>query len=257
MQIALFLDVDGTLTRDPIQSYFAHHMKVDDRYRTLEDGFQNETMTSTEFGHQLVALFASVGFTEEKALAAFSQVELHPWAERLLSLQDEDVHIFLVSNGPSYYINELARRRSIPRDRVCCSRYFFNSPGSVISGCDAVSDQGKARFVQEQASRYTFSIGIGDSPQHDGPFIAQCTFGFLTVPTDSYLYVPSLEHIISLVARLKSMQATVGIKRGAFDPLPMTIKELISSLPVRAWAAFGGLLAATFTAGTFVGRYWP
>ena len=257
MHIALFLDVDDTLTRAPIQSYFAQHLNVNERYRELENGFQNESVTSKEFGDGLVALFASQGFTNDKALASFSQVQLNPWADRLLSLQDQDVHIFLVSNGPSYYIDELARLRSIPIARVCCSKYFFDAPGSVISSCDARSDQGKATFVQNNAARYDISIGIGDSPQHDGPFIAQCTFGFLTVQTDSYPYVPSFEHIIHLVERLKKKPVLAADGRRVLDAKGLTIPQLKSALSVGTWIAFFAVVAAAFTAGSILASFWP
>jgi|RhiMetdeSRZDD1v2_1073273.scaffolds.fasta_scaffold419551_2 phosphoserine phosphatase len=257
MRVALFLDVDNTLTPSPIQGYFARALGVYDQYLKLEDQFQNETMSSNDFGRELVALFASQRFNSGKAAEVFGSVPLQPWADGLFALQKhEKVHVYLVSNGPSYYITELALKRDVPPQRVCCSQYFFQAPGNVISSCNAVSDQGKAEFVRIAAANYPISIGIGDSPEHDGPFIAQCTFGFLTVRTDSYPHIPSFEHIINLVSKLvKIPDSAESVRRDKVVDLPaLPPRDLIKSLTTRSWLTLGTVVAAAFAAGAISGK---
>jgi 2-hydroxy-3-keto-5-methylthiopentenyl-1-phosphate phosphatase len=163
MRVALFLDVDNTLTPSPIQGYFARALGVYNQYVELEDQFQKETISSADFGRELVALFASQRFNSGKAAEIFGTVPLQPWADGLFALQkNEKIHVYLVSHGPSYYISELADKRDVPHQRVCCSKYFFEAPGSVISSCNAVSELNSCA-TPLPTTRYPLGLGIAQS----------------------------------------------------------------------------------------------
>jgi hypothetical protein len=66
MRIAVFLDVDKTLTKDLIQQEYAKVFGCEPEYLALEAEFQSKR-DSTKFGMELIRLFASQGFTEGKA----------------------------------------------------------------------------------------------------------------------------------------------------------------------------------------------
>ena len=53
MKVAIFLDVDNTLTVGYIQEHFAELLKCGDQYRKIENAFQNEEISSAEFGNRL------------------------------------------------------------------------------------------------------------------------------------------------------------------------------------------------------------
>jgi HAD superfamily phosphoserine phosphatase-like hydrolase len=255
MQVAVFLDVDDTLTRAPIQSFFARHLGVYEQYQKLEADFQSQQVSSTEFGQRLVALFAEQKFNRDKAAQIYPQVELQPWSERLLALQKNGVDIYFISSGPSYYIEELARRHDIPAGRVLCSKYLFDAPGSVISSCNAVSGPGKAQFVKKLVSKYPISIGIGDNVAHDGPFIVHCTFGFLTEHNDQFPYIPSFEHVIDLVSRLTAIESASGDAQN-IDLRKFSVPQLFHRLTFGSWLALAGLLSAAVGVGVFVTKFW-
>jgi phosphoserine phosphatase len=257
MQVALFLDIDDTLTKGPIQSFFAKHLGVYEEYRDLEAKFQSQQVASAVFGHDLVSLFAGQQFNRDKATQIYPEVDLQPWSKRLLSLQENGVDIYFVSSGPSYYIEELARLHDIPKGRVLCSKYYFDAPGFVISSCNAVTGSGKAQFVKGFVSKYPISIGIGDNIAHDGPFIANCTLGFLTIKNDQFPFVPSFEYVIDLVSRLTAIGNARPGARDNVDLPRLSVPELLQRLTFGSWLTLGTVFAAALAIGGFIAKYWP
>ena len=229
MATGLFLDVDNTLTQEHIQHAYARVLGCEDEYLELEQEFQRE-QNSDRFGRKLVELFAEKGFTKELALRYFDEVELAPWADEILSL---DVERFLVSAGPSYYVEELARRYDIPGRNVLCSKYFFDRRSKVISRCLPSSEATKSRFVQERADQFKVSIGVGDSVSQDGPFIVNCRLSVLTTPSDAYLSVPNLRVVKELVEAMNGTKPLPGplIESGTPDPSTGSDHEYVSCRP--------------------------
>lgn len=74
MKIAIFLDVDQTITTRTIQEVYATELGLATQYKIIEDAFQIKSITSAEFGNRLIKLFASVGFSKTKAEDLFSKV---------------------------------------------------------------------------------------------------------------------------------------------------------------------------------------
>src|SRR5580704_7836756 len=175
LKIAVFLDVDKTLTQERIQCVVARELGCSTEYNALEDALQANEIDSREFGKRLIALFASKGFNAEQArsLAERGVVELQPSASQILKMTDVD--LFLVSSGPNYYIESMAKRYNIPMSNVCCSKYGFSRETGRIASCDeAIDEIQKQTFVQDRVRRYDISVGIGDSERFDG-FVTACT----------------------------------------------------------------------------------
>jgi hypothetical protein len=106
IKFAVFLDVDLTLTEDYIQASFARALGCYDAYKQeLEDKLQRGEIGSEKFGQGLIKLFASKGFTLAKAKEIYSDIVVYPFAKKLFKLPYVDT--FLVSSGPSYFIDEL------------------------------------------------------------------------------------------------------------------------------------------------------
>ncbi len=97
MKVALFLDVDQTLTKNYIQKDFATMLDCVDDYEQIESDFQ-KNQDADEFGTRLISLFREKGFTSGFASENYRNVDRLPWTDRLLRL---NLDIFLVSNGPS------------------------------------------------------------------------------------------------------------------------------------------------------------
>src|ERR1700753_1792641 len=152
MKLAIFLDVDKTITNEYIQQVYATALGVEADYLKLEEAFQAGTKNSRTFGIELISLFASRGFSKAKAEEYFSRIVLRPWVEKLFELQLRGVAIYFVSSGPNYYIENLARRHNIPKDNILCSDYKFDNRG-IISDCDAVETLQKAQFVSGKLAK--------------------------------------------------------------------------------------------------------
>lgn len=200
MSVGLFLDVDNTLTRGFIQHRFAQLLGCEEEYNGIESAFQGDDISAVEFGEQLISLFRAREFTQEVAKNHFPDVQLQPWTKDVL---ESPVETYLVSSGPSYYIEPLAGQYGIPADRVMCSRYGFSSHDGLIESCEAVSAADKARFVRDKVSQHTMTIGVGDDEAKDGPFIGQCTLPVLTGrPTDTYFHISNFGVIKGFLSQL-------------------------------------------------------
>ncbi len=238
MKVAVFLDVDKTLTRRFIQQEYAIAMGCEPAYKQLEARLGKD-LSFDEFGEEIISLFASKKLNEEQARAYFDSVALQPWTHELLEM---DVDTYLVSSGPSYYIDRLAEKYRIPKDHVCRSEYKFSRKDGIIESCNAVSPQQKADFVSQYAKRYAITVGVGDSPMFDGPFVSQCTIPLLTVQDNNYVYVANFNSVVLMVRRLSE---NIARSPETFEPNRLTIPQLFRSLAVEGWMLLGsGLLAA-------------
>lgn len=180
-KVALFLDVDITLTRKPVQSVYAQCLNCHDEYSNLERDLGTGAINSQEFGRNLVDLFASRGFTKNAAKKFYPRVEKQSWVSINLN---RSVDVFLVSAGPDYFVELLAKDLIIPAHRVLSSTYAFCDRTGIVNACIAVTPEDKAAFVRRHAGRYSALIGIGDCSRSDGPFLAACTIGLLYNPQD-------------------------------------------------------------------------
>ncbi len=260
MRLAVFLDVDNTLTVGFIQRTFAKLLGVESEYCAIEDQFQSETIDSTEFGRQLCRLFASRQFTQEKAASHFADIQPQPWADDLLTMTGIDK--YLVSSGPSYYIDLLAQKHQIPAENCCRSVYKFNNNTRLIESCAAVNSLNKSEFVRRNKEKYDITIGAGDSPLLDGPFLSQVTIPLLTAKSDEYISIPDFQSVILLIDRLSRI-AAVDARYGAsldrlygeskydnnifimtpyrddaaFRETIRTVKESLSKFGLRGWLA--------------------
>ncbi len=234
MRLALFLDVDKTLTQDYIQKEYSRALGCEAEYRALEEEFQGGRVDSPSFGKKIIDLFASKDFTEERASALYGQIRLQDWTPDLLKLLPA-ADIYLVSSGPNYFIDALAKNYRIPEGNVCRSEYSFNPKTGIIEKCRAIDEQDKAFFVQSKRGDYNITIGVGDSPRYDGPFISNCTIQLMTVSTANFIYIPDLKSVMRLIRRLSE----VGGKPVSIDTSTLTAAELIQLLrrmTVGAWA---------------------
>jgi len=249
MKVALFLDVDRTLTKNYIQHVYAGRLGCEPEYLALEKQFQDKTLNSIQFGDEIIKLFASKGFNSSKSRELFEYVELQPWAEQLLRL---DVDRFLVSSGPSYYIDKLATEFNIPKSNVCRSDYVFDKTTDLIKSCNAVNEQQKAQFVRGKLSAYDISVGIGDNLEFDGPFVSACTIPLMTVPTERYIYVPTFSLAVTLIekiSQLKRAPSDINLEK-------MKVGDLLQTMTLKSWSFLIGATGAVFGFGLTLGKLW-
>jgi predicted nucleotide-binding protein len=213
MPIGLFLDVDNTLTDGFIQSNYAERLGCRAEYQEIEDKFGQGTIDAKAFGRQLIDLFAGRGFTEQRADELYEFVGIQSWAPDLLSLP---VDHYLVSSGPSYFINRFAIEHNIPPERVLCSQYNFNGSDGQISSCKSVGSQSKARFAASIAKRYALSMGIGDDAKQDGPFVQNCTIPVLVgQEVSTFLCIQSWDDLYPIIDGLAE---NPSLSRGGWVP---------------------------------------
>lgn len=251
MSIGAFLDVDKTLTQDFIQQDYARALGCEDKYLGIEQELQSQKIDESEFGKRIIALFAANGLTKDKARDLFNCVTLHPWTAQLLSMKGVDQ--YLVSSGPSYFIDVLAARFDIPENRVRRSLYTFDRDTGLISSCDAVSAGQKAQFVAEKAEAYDITIGIGDSPEFDGPFVSHCTIPLLTSKRFGYVYIADLNSAVLLIDKL-SKRAAAASGSDLSDPKKLTIPQLWDSLRIDTWLFLAGMFGG---AGYWLAKLFP
>jgi len=251
MNMAMFLDVDKTLTRDFIQKGYAKSLGCEDAYTDIERRFQEKQITSSEFGEELIAAFAKKGFTQLQSRKLFDGVSLQRWADELLKMTS--IEKYLVSSGPSYYIDLLAEKHGIPGDHVCRSLYKFNDNTGIIESCSAIDDQQKVFFVKDKVGSYDLTIGIGDSPEHDA-FVSHCSIPILTTVSDGFIHAPNFGTVMRLVRVLESAGAAPLSQEDALHADELSIPQLFRRLSVSSWVVLSGAVAGAFGLGTALGR---
>jgi len=211
MRIAVFLDVDKTLTEGFIQREYAKALKCEPKYSDLEEQYQRKTISSKTFGDKIIELFAGKDFTQVEANGHYDDIKLKPDAKALLEQQMRPglvkADIYLASSGPSYYIDALAARYKIDEKNCCRSVYKFNHGTGLIESCVAIDDQDKADFVskKKEEGKYDITIGVGDNAGLDGAFLSQCTVRLMTEETGTYLHIPKLTSLPPLIERLSKI----------------------------------------------------
>jgi phosphoserine phosphatase len=259
MKIALFLDVDITLTTDYIQDVFAKELGVGKAYLEIEREFQ-KTKNSEEFGSALSRLFAAHKFTKSKAYALYDKVHLRSYVGSVFALRKQGVDIYLVSSGPNYYIDLLADNMEVPKDRKICSIYEFEGPNNEISRCShPINRYSKIDFVKEALAKgkYDFTIGIGDDEGQD-EFVKLCSLSMLTTGkkrmpdgTVADVYDSNLLLATNFDAVLRLVKELLKIKPRVQSDEPQEHKPAkidANSEPVPRWFPYAGAL---FTASSF------
>src|SRR5262245_4924009 len=198
--LGLFLDVDLTLTLEPIQKTYAAILGFEAPYLELEEGLGAGTITEQEFGRRMCELLNLAGASPKSLGLLARQVRLRRGADALLR-SVQNVH--LVSSGPDYYIKALAKRYRIAPDRVFCSQYVFDAkPGRFIA-CMSVVGDFKKRYVEGEVGKYQVTIGVGDDPERDAGFMSACKLGIGYGPRWKGLCTSDLTQVVAMVRALR------------------------------------------------------
>lgn len=202
MKIGLFIDVDGVCTEEPVNLQYAKLLGIGKEHLALETLFNENRISTEEFGRKLVKSFRLKGFTKKWAIKNFKNIHLRIYSSDLLEIFDD---VYIVSSAPSYFIKPFAKKFSIPYNRVICSEYEFDSKG-LISRCSyPVSAMMKGDFVNNFSKQYQINIGVGDIPEQDSAFLSHCDIRILMQEFRmGYLSVREIEPISSFLKSLKS-----------------------------------------------------
>jgi HAD superfamily phosphoserine phosphatase-like hydrolase len=202
MDVGLFLDVDGVLTEKPVNMQYAQLLKVEDKLKRLERRWAKGVITNAEFNRAFIPIFQKAKFSLEYARKKYRDIQMREDARDLLSTIRDTT--FIVTSGPSYFVDLLAKEYKIPGDRVLCSRYEFDNDG-LIKACSSPSTRSKkAKFVEQRAKNFDISIGVGDTEQ-DIDFLSHCTVRVMTSARQhDYLTITQLQPIIDLVHKVES-----------------------------------------------------
>ncbi len=218
MSIGLFLDVDDVLTQEPINMQLARLMGVQKGLLDAEHNFHINSVNNNEFNKVLIPLFKSKRFTKNYVHDNYNNFSMRINYEDILKSCE---HVFLLSSGPSYFVDILAQKMSIPENRVLCSRYVFDNTG-IISGCSKAVDQFvKADFVRKFTNKFDLTIGIGNNPEQDSAFLAHCDVKILMDEfRDGYICVRDFKTIVEMISAFK------GEHRKSIQEVPKPIQEI-------------------------------
>jgi phosphoserine phosphatase len=209
MEVGLFLDVDGVLTEMPVNMQYAQCLGVAAKLEDLETRWAAGSITNTQFNREFIPIFREKAFSLKLAQKYYGDIVLRDDARELLSATRATT--FIVTSGPSYFVDLLAKQHGIPKARVLCSRYEFDGDG-LIKVCSKPSTRlQKAKFVGQHVKNFDISIGVGDTDQ-DIDFLSHCTVRLMMSGhradqlkmTQDYITTVQLQPITDLVQRAKS-----------------------------------------------------
>jgi phosphoserine phosphatase len=201
-RIAVFCDVDDVLTEMPVNMQLANLLKKEGELREIEERFYSDGKTGA-FNRDFIPLFKGAGFTKAKAEEFFESVELRNRADELIKRRGVDT--YLVTSGPSFYLDILANRHGLDIETRClCSRYQFDDDGTLsTNGWKAVGTAAKRSFVKERAKDYSVTVGIGNHALLDGPFLALCSIRIMVGGLEEgFLCVNELDPVIDVIDSL-------------------------------------------------------
>lgn len=202
MQVGVFLDVDRVLTEEAINLQLARLLGVGDELQQLEDAFSRGEVSSEAFGRKLCDLFGSAGFTTEWFRQHADKIYMRDHHDRLLHASE---NTYLVSSGPSYFMEVLGSRNGIPEKRILCSRYDFDGHGKIARCSSPVTPSMKMDFVMDKARSYDMTIGVGDNVPLD-TFLAHCTIKIVMGGNEpDFLNVRDLAPIAQLIRRVQKL----------------------------------------------------
>lgn len=206
MKIALFIDIDGVITVEPINLQIARLLDVEDEVLEIEEEFRTGKMSNEAFNERLIPLFRGKKFSKAFMEEKFDEMQKRIHTEQLLKLP---VEIYFVSSGPSYYLLKLAQDFGIPETHVLCTKYSFDDEGLLHKCDDPADSMDKSDFVKKHAKKYDISIGLGDTVENDAPFLGHCNIRILMGEEfrRGYLCATGLTPVINLVRNV-SLEAT-------------------------------------------------
>lgn len=232
MKIGLFIDIDGVCTEEPINLQYARLLGIEEEHLETEKNFNENKISTEEFGRRLVSSFRSNGFTNKWAIENFENIRLRVQSDDLFKIFED---VYIVSSAPSYFIKPFAKKLSIPEERFICSEYDFDSEG-LLSKCSCpVSAMTKGDFVKRFSQQYQISIGIGDIPEQDAAFLSRCNIRILMQEFRAgYLSVREIEPIIGFLKSLKDSiipSELSDINREKFIDITKSSQDLLAVSP--------------------------
>lgn len=201
MKVGLFLDFDMVLSETPINIQFSEMLGVDKEFSKIEYKFSRGEIGNKQFNEEMIPLFNQNGFSKDFAENHYRDIKLNDCAEELVQCCPEDTYV--VSSGPSYFIDRFASEYGIPPRNILCSRYEFDTENMLLKCTLPITSRQKSNFVRRMSERYDVTVGVGDSPRLDGSFLGSCTIRLLTSGRkERYLEVQSLGSVLALVESL-------------------------------------------------------
>jgi phosphoserine phosphatase len=200
--LGLFLDVDLVLTDKAINLQYAQLLGIEHDLISLERSFRKGEINNDQFNAVFIPLFRGASFTRQFAEENFDKIQMKINADDLIRKLPDT---FIVTSGPSYFIDKLAAVKGVPKEHVLCSRYEFEEDGTLKRCIKPSTSTMKGSFVREHAKHFDLSIGVGDSEQ-DIEFLSHCDLRVLMSGNwedSSYLTIRELQPIIDFIDNLQ------------------------------------------------------
>jgi phosphoserine phosphatase len=230
MKIGLFLNVDGVLTEESINVQIARLLGIEKEHSEIENKFLEGRIAPEEYNKRFIPLLQRAGFSESFMAKNFSRIKMRYNYEKLLKQID---NTFLVSSGPSYFIDILSKKYNIPAGRVLCSRYQFDNKG-LISKCVApVSSHMKVKFVKSHFRKFDIVIGVAYSPEFDAIFLTPCHVRVLVDDFRlGYVCVKEIDTLMELIESINNLGHKYSLKTyNKFKEFDTGIDRLLQTSP--------------------------
>ena len=192
--------MDGVLTGKAINLQFAQLLGVQEKLIDLERSYANREITNDQFNTTFIPLFRDAGFSLQFAHDNFDKLQMRINTERLLAATPDT---FLVTSGPSYFIDDLVERYQLNPQHILCSRYEFDKQGLLCRCVQPVNSAMKGSFVKERATRFEVSVGVGDTDRNV-EFLSHCGIRVLMGGNRTeYFTARELQPILDIIANLQ------------------------------------------------------
>ena len=204
MRIGLFLDFDGVLTPKPVNMQFASMLSIDQSLNDLEVKYASGVIDNAGFNRKFIPLFRGANFSRQFVEQRSSSIQLDTYASDIV--REPNIQVHLVTSSPSFYVDLFARKFQIARPNYICSEYTFDSDGLLESCNNPCGVREKEAFVRKAASSFELTIGVGDSDEQDGQFLAHCNIKILMgigARRRDYLRCDDLFSLLELVRSIK------------------------------------------------------
>lgn len=198
--VAVFLDIGGTLTYDNVHTAYAEALGYPEEERSLRQRLNSGGLSPEEFDREIANILVARKFSRQINEKVAAQVRVRPHAEKLLNIEGADIYI--ASMAPSFYVDWLIKKYKARPIHVLSSMFHFDESTGLFSGDVRTQNaEGKSAMAQFMAPSYSFSAGVGDNAKFDGPFLRHCTLGFIIQEAESgeFLYTNNLNKIYETI----------------------------------------------------------
>ncbi len=204
-------DFDGTLSDSEMTVLLGNQNGTADQMDDITSRAMNDEIEYAESLRQRCALLEDL--PNEKALAAFDQVELRPGAADVIrALNDAGVHTAILTGGFQRGVEAALETEGVSVDTIIANRLPVE--GGVLTGAvegpliEGTKDDALVNLAETQAVPMDETVAVGDGA-NDLPMLEVAGLAIGFEPKDAV--APACDTIVSSMADLQELLAEEGV----------------------------------------------